>query len=261
MTYNPILFVPIRSLKGKDMAKVAETATLENIFRKMVVADPKDPGARLREIKAQIKRLEVDEDNYFGFEDIEDQIEDATRNLTKEQNHILRARQGFKELDYSFLAWRKKDTKLPAFIIVELESEDGKFRISVEPDDEGTKYEFEISPDLPEVLRDHFEEVMDHLAQVSRKSHGRNEISITSKLRGVMSDRTLRKKVEKFRDSGIFDEIYIIAEADTWKIDQTSFIEDDPLVVGWDNETEQMFLIGSFDLTPLEEHLQINFTH
>lgn len=241
-------------------AKVADP-TIRDIFSKAVVIYPGNPTIRLREIEKSLKKVEkLDSSDYFGFEDPESQIEELELKLEKEKTHILMARKGFREIDPEFLEWRKKTDKLPAFIILELDSESKEFRISVNPDEDDIEESlFETDPELPEALEKRFHEVQVYLAQLSLQSHDGREISITAKVRGFM-DGELREKVRSVQESDIFDEIYVVAEAQDWKIDETSYLKKDPLVLGYVSETEQLFVIGSYDLTDLEQLILTSHT-
>lgn len=242
--------------------KVATNPTIKDIFSKMVVGTPgENQGGRLKEINKALRKIEdADVDSFFGFERVQIDNEDATLELERERLRIKMARRGFKELDPTFLSWRKKTDKLPAYMIVEIDTDSGQFRITVSPDGFSKgEYDWEIDPDLPELLKDQFHDANDYLYDLAKKKNW-EEISITANLKGFMGDHDLRKKIERVQGSDLFDEIHLIAEAPAWKINETKYLEDDPIVVGWVDKTSQMFVIGSFDLTPLEEHVLINHT-
>ncbi len=244
------------------VAKTAEP-TLKGVLANWIVVYPDDDKAtkRLKEIDKELKKLEdVNDSGYFGFERPAKQLENAEKLLKQEKTHLLMAKEGFPELNHSFLAWRKKTDNFPAFSIVELESSSGEFRITVRPEANSSEYVRETDPELPEPLLEHFNDTCDHLNSVARKKRW-TEISISCVMEGFIHDEKLRERIEKVRDSGSFNEIFVIAESKKWVVDETVHLKDDPLVVGWVEETGQMFLIADFDLTPLEEHIKINFAH
>jgi hypothetical protein len=62
------------------------------------------------------------------------------------------------------------------------------------------------------------------------------------------------------QESELFNSIFVIAEAPrTWNIERAPRVYRDPLVVGWVDETDQMFLITRFNATDLEKYVEEQF--
>lgn len=232
-----------------------QVATIPHVLKTMVVAEEKSPKteSRLTDINGKIKKLKgFRVSDVFGFE--KEQTPKAITQLEKEKFHLEMALLGFREMDYSFLGWRNKITRLPAFMILDLES--NEFSLAVEAyEDEDDDVEFE--PQLPDAIEDQFEDVIQYLGTKSRKTRGWNAVQISAEFQGVMSPEVREKTKAASRH---FDEVFLIAEAPAWKIDEIRSTKGDPLVVGWVEETEQMFLITAFDPTDLEKYVQEQHT-
>jgi hypothetical protein len=128
--------------------------TIDNVFARMVVAVPKKPAAELVAIKARRRKVErLNPEKFFGFEDVDGFKEKALEKLDGQEAGIAIAAKGYPEIDYSFLAWRKKNTRLPAFIVLDLDS--NKFSLSVDDDED-----FSFEPDLPEAIANQFQKVI-----------------------------------------------------------------------------------------------------
>ena len=227
-------------------------ATIPTVLKKMVVAEKESQvEPKLKAVKTQMGKLKGFRRLIgFGFE--KRQATKSLARLEKEKVHLEMASLGYPELDYSFLAWRKKGTKLPAFMVLDLKSD--TFTLSVEAMDPGDDPWVSFTPDLPEAIKDQFWGSVRRLESLSRKTRGWDEIQITAEFQGVMPSEVREKTREASRH---FGEVYLIVEAPGWKVDRIRSTKGDPLVVGWVKETEQMFLITAFDPTALEEYVQI----
>lgn len=60
----------------------------------------------------------------------------------------------------------------------------------------------------------------------------------------------------------VFHEILVIAEEPEWKIGKvTPQVNLDPLIVGWVEQTGQLFLIDSYNMTSLEKYVEDQFAY
>ncbi|HBC44974.1 MAG: hypothetical protein UX08_C0013G0027 [Candidatus Collierbacteria bacterium GW2011_GWB1_45_35] len=240
------------------MATKTQTLDIPGVLSRMVLT----PKSKTGSVSKLSERLEkIDTDVFFGFENVDSQLKDLQTATEREFITIEMAKRGFPELDYSFLAWRKKVSKLPAFMVLGLET--NEFSVSVEAmrsdivDLNDIDYEFE--PDLPKVIMDQFLDSILYLGKLSANKYDDGEIAITAQFNGVMPAE-VRKKTMKVLEDEIFDNIFIICEAPAWNINKTGRTDKkDPLVVGWVDETDQMFLIASFDPTSLEDYVLTQF--
>ncbi len=243
------------------MTAKAQVHSIKGILETMVFDLP---SATQQNKLPQLERSleELDSENFFAFEAVDDKIEELEANLAAEKVRLQMAKLGYPELDYSFLAWQKKDTKLPAFMVLSLDS--NEFSITVEStsdrviDIEDTMWS--IEPTLPEAILDQYENSILQIARLAIKDYDNEEISVSAQFQGVMPSE-VRSEVRRVLESGTFDKIFIICEAPKWTINKTGRTSlRDPLVVGWNEETDQMFLIASFDPTTLEKYVQDQFS-
>lgn len=235
-----------------------QTFGIPDVLSRMVLA-PKSNMTTKVKINKGLEKL--DADDFFGFENVESQLEELQTATGRDRITTEMAKRGFPELDYTFLAWRKKDSKLPAFMVLDLES--NHFVLKVEAsgdkvtDEDDVMWSFE--PDLPEAITNQFEASIIYLGQMAIDDYDNDEIAITAQFKGVMP-KDVRKKTRAVLESQVFDQIFVICEAPDWKINKTGWsFKKDPLVVGWIEETEQMFLIASFDITSLEDYVLTQF--
>lgn len=239
---------------------------IKKVVETMVLPVPKldQPQEKIRQIESQIQRVRnLNGGSFFKFESFTEEVQETIDQLKAEQSIVTMAMMGYPEIDHSFLSWRKKDTKMPAFMVLDLET--NTFSIEVTPyngfdEQEGRvdhkHTEFEFRPDLPTTLQDHFEETIKYLANLSAKSYSWNDLEITTEFRGGIMPQELREKVKTAEKSKLFSRILIVAEANDWKINEIVRAKGDPLVVGWVESTKKMYLIGVYDPTPLEQYIR-----
>ena len=238
---------PSISIKGvlESMVSVLPTATQQN---------------KLPLLERSLEDLNTRE--FFAFEAVEGKIEELEAKLKAEKVRLQMASLGYPQLDYSFLTWQKKESKMPAFMVLTLDS--NEFSIIVEPNtsramDIENDVIWSIEPDLPEAVQWQYENSILAIARLSNRDYDDEEISVTAQFQGVMPSE-VRTEVRRVLEAEIFDDIFVICEAPKWVVNKTGRTSlRDPLVVGWDEETDQMFLIASFDPTTLEKYVQDQF--
>lgn len=240
---------------------------VERVVRTMVVPQKvKNPEERVHDLKTSIKAVKATarKKRFFGFETVSDSAEEAVQKMEAKIKRLQMFQKGFPELDYSFLGWRKKNTKLPAFMVIDLDK--NTFKLGVEPmgrdfsnrlDLEASRSDFE--PDLPVEIEEQYRGTINYLLRLAVRSHDWDRIEIEAEYRGGVMPDDLRTKVKDVGRRRLFDEIFVIAEAPSWKINTVARTKSDPLVVGWLENTAQMFLIGAFDPTPLERYVEEQF--
>lgn len=239
---------------------------IDKVVKTMVVPEKvKNPEKRVLVLEESIRavRTSLREGHFFAFEAVSESAEEEIQKRQAEINHLRMSMEGFPELDYSFLAWRKKNTKLPAFMVVDLNT--NTFTLTVSPlesdsgrldlEDSG----FDFRPDLPGEIADQYMESINYLLRLAVKSHDWADIQIEAEYRGGVMPDDLRVRIRDVQERRLFDKIFIVAEAPAWKIDAIARTKGDPLVVGWSRDTAQMFLIGAFDPTPLEKYVEEQF--
>jgi len=239
--------------------KKSQTATMENVFARMVVRVPE--GDRLKEelarAKNELNRINrLNEDSFYGFESFDEEKDAAELWVARLKTRAVMAKKGYPELDYTFLGWRNKVTQLPAFIVLGLDN--NEFTISVCAADSINSY-VDLSV-LPAPIIRQYAEVIGYLIALSHTEYEDDDVAITADFRGIMP-KSARYVVKKALASDLFDQVLVIAEAPAnWKIEHgasaRNLVRRDPLIVGWVEETEQMFLITSFDPTALEKYVE-----
>ena len=193
------------------------------------------------------------EDSFFAFENADLGFAQIKDDLKRKMMQIAMRLQGYPQsLNYVPLSWQKSATGLPAFIILPLDS--SEFTITVEAYDNGADPDCTFDPELPEVFTDLFENSLAALENVSIAKEYCS-ISISAQYTGIVP-KDVRKLIKKALDSGLFDELYIITEGPTWEIDDTRTVSGRAVIVGWVEDTAQMFIITIFDPEPLDSYLK-----
>jgi len=154
--------------------------------------------------------------------------------------------------------WRTKDS-WPAFAIFTLQLP--TFRISYQQRLTSKKKDpisetFIVSPQLPAPIEDCYKDMMlvlrKHAEQFTdmRRHHAYN---LTARFQGLIPPE-IKIKIKKVKH--IFDEIFLIAEPPVWSLERVEdLVIGDPLVVGWNEETQALHLIAEFDTTAVEDAL------
>ena len=212
------------------------------------------------QLSEKLNKLKVKE--FFPFENVKEQIDELQRAKAIVQTSDMMADQGYPELDYTFLSWyRDRTKKLPAFMVLDLNT--NKFVLTVESMG-GTirslgDLTWNIKPALPTSITHQYSEMILNLGKLSASKYDHDEIALSAEFHGVVPIE-VRQKINQVLAAHLFDQIYIICEAPTWVINKTGRTnKSDPLVVGWQNETDQMFLIASFDISSLEDYVLTQF--
>lgn len=88
---------------------------------------------------------------------------------------------------------------------------------------------------------------------------GRRRITLSYIYQGVIPD-TIREIIHKEQDEQRFDDLALICEVDKWSIDEQHVPRRllDPILVGV--RSEALWVLGSFDPTPVEDYIAREFT-
>ncbi len=188
--------------------------------------------------------------------------------LLRHQRHIKMVRTGFpNQLDLSFLASTKKFPsgmfKLgfpqvwPAFGVVSVNNQAKTFRIEARAKRSYSGTD-SVQASLPKQIGDQYFATGQKLLDISRKSDS-ELVSLSARTQGIMPD-AIRDKIRDALDRKLFDQVFIIFEVFEWQINVTKQVpEDDPIVIGWCDDTEQAFVIDVYDPTKLEEYVVAQF--
>lgn len=246
-------------------------STLKEL-EKWVVAPSQPQEAvviKLEEINDSINNLKsVETRPQYAFENSTAIVGEKKQQLLQEKQKAERdllnyqmAEKGYQELDYSPLGWLKWRSMLPAFFIVNINHSSVVLNVHVSwgSIDSFCLLGEKSGPaiyEYPKAISRLYGKAAAAIFKSERRGYdeGSGYITARAQYQGILPDKT-RSKIETALQAKLFDGIYIIAEAKDWKIKKTVVTRADPLVVGWVERTEQMFIIDVFDPTPLEDYL------
>ena len=210
---------------------------------------------QLAKIKDTLEKLDNIEKtlNPFGFEGADDEVETFRHKLERKIKRLEMNQAAYpKELEYNILALLQEETKLPAFVVYNLDDCDFTLEVEANEDNEPN---ISFDPELPSAITDLYRPAIVELAKLSAEKYNYNNIDLMAGYRGIVSPET-RKKIQAAGDSELFDEIFVITDAPVWKINEIVITRPKAIVVGWVEDTEQMFVIDVFDSLPIEDYLR-----
>lgn len=192
--------------------------------------------------------------------------------LSRHERHIKMVRAGYpNQLDLSFLASTKnfpisgifslgRTQAWPAFGVVNVQNEAKTFQIEARATSSpyGTDT---YQTHLPKPMGIQYSATINTLIKLSKKSDY-SGVFLSAKVGGIMPDTT-RDKIMEALEKKIFDQVYIIFEVFDWELNVVKPVpQDDPIVIGWCNDTEQAFVIDIYNPTGLEQYVadQFGFT-
>lgn len=167
----------------------------------------------------------------------------------------------FPLLDLGFLTRTKKG--FPEFAIFTLRHEACHLGVKLHFNRESWRNEVNIDANFSGVFRKYFRHTFHKLAKLAMQQSiiGCNScvVTINSEFNGLVPE-TIRSLIRENEDK--FKEIVIIAEADNWTLEKkvTYFPPNpDPLIVGI--REKHAYLIGTFDVTKVEQYVSKEFTY
>lgn len=185
---------------------------------------------------------------------LEKELKKISYELSRHNKHVLMKKKGYgKQIPPEFLSAIRPDG-FPTFLIIDPDS-DGVFRIV------RNQHTFWIEPKLPRMLESQFYQASRKLGTKLKNDYAhRSEISISAEITsGGFVPQKAREAILKAQRSRLFDNIYFVAEANEWKVNVVTRAKDDPLVLGWVEETQQLFLIALYYPTPREQYVVDQF--
>lgn len=239
-----------------------EPLTIDNVISKMVVVDTMDVATARTRREALEKKLRGG--FFLPFELQSTDADQVILDLKGVEARAEMLKKGYKALDYSFLSWRFKDTRLPAFAVFDAKSERNRFMISVSTWTTGAAnirtandVTARFEPELPDEIRHQYRDTIVYIGKKVAESSSLRGMRLTAELPTGFVPDTMREQIRKAWR--VFDSIFIIAEA-RMKLDEIRALKGDPLVVGWKKKTATMYLIGNYDPTDLETYVETQFT-
>lgn len=152
-----------------------------------------------------------------------------------QEMHIYIARCGYPEqLDLTPLTMSSID---PMFMVSPVNNRSGVCEIRVDRNEFSGSLFTKFRPRLPKFIE----------KKLSQAAHR----SVRASFAGYAEKPEVRKEIEKAKRSRLFDEIIVIAEAPEW-----TRIRGDPIIAGCVNETEQLYFITAYDMTPIEQYFR-----
>lgn len=235
------------------------------VVQNMVTQIPKTSARRQEHLTFLEEKLsELETGDFFAFENVEEQKNVLEEKIALEKLYIRMNELGYPKIDYRFLALSKKDIPLPAFMILDTSSNDKEFSLTIRPiSSKVTNIDdviVRIKPYLPGVLENQFDKFAVHLGKLSLRNYGSDEIVISANFTGTVPSG-VRAEIRQVQEAEVFDDIFIVRNAPPkWQIDRTGRTNiGDPLVVGWNNKMDKMFLIATFDVSSLENYILNKF--
>lgn len=154
-----------------------------------------------------------------------------------QEMHIYVAKSGYPEqLDLTPLTNRNGRGD-PMFMVSPVDNRSGVCEIRVGQNEWTEKCSTKFKPKLPRFIEN----------KLSKAVHR----SVRASFAGYAENSEVRKEIEKAKRSRLFDEIIVIAEAPEW-----TRIKGDPIIAGCVNETEQLYFITAYDMTPIEQYFR-----
>lgn len=229
------------------------------VAQKRIVLDiaPDNLKSSLAQFEQKARDLERSKKDkrFFGFEGVKTQADEMTLELDKKSMHIRAALAGFPEqLDYSFLSWRRKSDRWPVFFILDEKSNEFEIYAESGNTENDTEWSRNIHPHLPESIAIQYSATIRKLIQRYLNTRNLDSASIATENVGPMPDGA-RAQLVQAQKSRLFDRIFVIGEAKNWKYEEVVRVNDDPIVVGWVENTEQMFIITMYNPTPFEKYV------
>lgn len=225
-----------RMFTQEDVAKIGKK-----------IASAKEKIIRAKREKCDLFGIEYEA--HFEFCSTIQRLETTMTALKRKERLMSR----YAELNFEPFKWRDEEG-WPRFAIFALDSPDCEFRVGNYKwdSDELLNLGRDIKPHLPELLESCYEDVFKLLETRVRKT--RKVARLTARFRGLIPRET-RKAIKETKKH--LDSIYILAEVSGWKIEVVEPIRD-PLVIGL--AENRLWIIASFDTTPLEEYTKREFS-
>lgn len=223
------------------------TKLLEVLPKYTIILDTKEDferKAKIELISDQLSKLNTQKGKMYGFEG-EGEIDAAIKKLEQDKKHLEIALKGYPDqLSVELLAMVNPITQLPLFMVLGMNG--NVFRLEVDRHNE------DFSPNIPRPMRVQYQKTINRLRMIRNSVlYKYTDISISAKFEGEMSDED-REDVRKAEALHIFDNIYMIAEAPSWKFNSQRISKTDPVVIGWIESTQQAFVIKVFNPTENE---------
>lgn len=159
----------------------------------------------------------------------------------------------FRKIDKKILSWRRKDG-FPSLAIYDVNQKNCYFKTTA-----GRMFgTISNETSIPFNLLSHYDDVFDRLISIG------GSVQISAVMPGTIPVK-IREKIlgwtRTYRYNGqYFNKVLLIAEAPAWKVEKEVVpVNLDPIVVGM-NERGTMWVLDTFDLTPLERIAVSEFT-
>lgn len=269
-------------MRKQDMPKVLE------VVAPFIVAPPTTISLsrvekltrELEEVKLKIRQLDsirTNRDAFFAFENGRGMIADQIRQLQEKESdleeklgteklavagkelHIEMARRGYDQVmdPAAFSAVRKSG--LPSLMVLRLSAQNNSFSIRIERRWNDVRVIFD--PDLPKSIKEQYQKATGALERRLKKDLHHTTLQISAFYEGVMPSHA-REKLKAAIASKQFDDFFIVIEAPAWRVDYWNspvLAPGDPLIEGWVERTQQLYLIAAYDPTPFEQYLKEQF--
>lgn len=187
----------------------------------------------------------------YRLRKIDSRLAEIAEEQRLQKMHMLMAEKGYpNQLSMKPLGATKYfrvgdiNAQLPIFMVSPTDNSSGQCRIirTVHEDIFRGRYyhKTKFLPKLPKKIEHRLDEAL-HVI----------ECNISASFTGH-APSTIQESIQKAKKSGLFDAVLVIAEVDNWN----GYIKIDPIIAGYVESFDQLYLVGSYNLTPLEQYFQ-----
>lgn len=236
--------------------------SIQHVVETMVIEDAID-AATAKSRREGLER-KIHHGFFLPFELTHSDADDQIKDLKAVEERAQMKAKGYRPLDYTFLAWRREQNKLPVFAVFDAKSSVNFFHISISTREWHAEnirgmadVNYRFSPELPSEIAFQYRDTIVHLGKKIAASSRVGSYELSASLPSGFIPDTLREQIK--RAWRVFDSIFVIAEA-KFKLNAIFVPKGDPLVVGWKKGNSTMYLIGKYDPTPLETYVEEQFT-
>jgi hypothetical protein len=215
---------------------------------------PIEAAQAMKQVQERIKKLNTER---TGLSEKLDKLTLGTeKDLMKRKMHIAIASAGYpQQLD--LIPLKAAKTSGPVFMVSPFFNRSGVVKITLRMNNDARMFKAQFDPKLPAGLEDCMWEACAMVVQDNARRYSKIVLSATFSGWAGTETKKVMEEVKKAQGAKVFDQILVIAEAPKWEIGETRPQEKlDPLVVGWVEKTGQMFLITSYNQTPLERYFE-----
>lgn len=233
-----------------------EITTIEQALQHVRPVNPKLAQTSLTEVEPAIQRVIQLRNGLYPVEsDAVGTIDQILTSLAQRQQQlaaIVNGEVAYPVFDPRPLSWRNKKG-FPTLAPFSIYHPMLEFRVVGRRKSWDIAYTRETTPDLPEPLICHYNDVFSTLEKVAKQRE--STVKLNARFKGIIPT-SVKDEIATAQEH--LNYIYVIAEVDDWQVDVIAIPQiRDPLVIGFDGANWR--LIATFDLTPVENYIYREF--